>query len=660
MKTFKVRITKSPVEQMAYGGQSGYGLDLGKKKLYTDMAQLPSEGTSSTMSEEDVSDDEYVLEAEGGETIVRPDGSHFNINGPRHTADGVKLTNEQAPEGSFIFSDTKKMRMGGPLLSLFGKSEASKKKFTPAELAKQYPTNKYRALVDDPNVDPLTKKTANMMIKNNMTKLALLALAQEGMKGFPSGIPDIAQSIMPMGNSQEMAQAMYGGYYADGGELEQYQTKGQVKPRTSVKVDKKEIGKYEAAGFKKVGPNLWQKDGKTVEVKDVIKGIPGTDPVTKVTPGKKYVPNPNAWWYSLTAEQKAAHNKKVRKRIAEDPEYQPKIEIVTPGTKGTPDTCPEGYTLNPTTGQCEKVNPYLDEIYTGDSLIPRDPFDPVYPSNKSARLPFFGSSLGVGPYKEQFYGADMDAMIPEPTFYDPERELAANAEQANITQGYAANFSNPQAFMANASAVQGNASKNAADTLSRYNNLNVGVANQFSPLQTDIMNKVMAYRADRADKLFFNNQQGNKMDKNNLRQWMNNIEKYRINDYVTKTGIGMQNATNPYFDLVPGRGQMNMQMKPGTDWYSAVTGQSAAAPAGSEQDLAEYLKAAKEYESQGIKESVFMPALKRRFPGMFTTVTANSGRGNQMANYANPYMNLLNMYGARAASPLSMIDGDSE
>jgi hypothetical protein len=657
MKTFKVRITKSPVEQMAYGGQSGYGLDLGRSKLYTDMAELPSEGVSSTMSEEDVSNDEYVLEAEGGETIVRPDGSHFNINGPRHTANGVKLTNEQAPEGSFIFSDTKKMRMSGPMLSMFGKSEASKNKYTPAELAKQYPTNKYRALVDDPNVDPLTKKTANMMIKNNMTKLAQLALAQEGMKGFPSGIPDIAQSIMPMGNSQEMAEAMYGGYYADGGELDLYQDKGQVTPKKPQLVDKKDIARYEADGYKKVGPNLWRKQGSTIETKDPI--ITKGSSTTKTSPGipaqKDQYKGPkmsNSDWLKFL-------------QTSQGQKYKQKYITGTPGVTENvviPDktNCPDGYTLNPTTGVCEKTNPYSEEITIKDSLTPGNPSNPVYPNYTSGRLPFFGSSLGVAPYKEQFYGADMDAMIPEPTFYDPERELAANAEQANITQGYAANFSNPQAFMANASAVQGNASKAAADTLGRYNNLNVGVANQFSPLQTDIMNKVMAYRADRADKLFFNNQQGNKMDKNNLRQWMNNIEKYRINDYVTKTGIGMENATNPYFDLVPGRGQMNMQMKPGTDWYSAVTGQSAATPASSEQDLAEYLKAAKEYESQGIKESVFMPALKRRFPGMFTTVTANSGRGNQMANYANPYMNLLNMYGARAASPLSMIDADYE
>ena len=66
---------------------------------------------------------------------------------------------------------------------------------------------------------------------------------------------------------------------------------------------------------------------------------PGKEGVAGVAgkKGKKYVPNENAWWKSLTPAQKAAHNAKIRKMIATDPEYKdvPAVEAVAaiPETK---------------------------------------------------------------------------------------------------------------------------------------------------------------------------------------------------------------------------------------------------------------------------------------------------------------------------------------
>ena len=92
--------------------------------------------------------------------------------------------------------------------------------------------------------------------------------------------------------------------------------------------------------------------------------------------------------------------------------------------------------------------------------------------------------------------AEPEVYLPEATFYDPARELAANAEQANIqTQGLAA-FTGPQALSARSSQIQGQAAKNAADILARYNNLNVGVANQLSQERTNIMNTAAQNQAN--------------------------------------------------------------------------------------------------------------------------------------------------------------------
>jgi len=88
------------------------------------------------------------------------------------------------------------MRLGGPVLGMFGKSPNSKNKYTPAQLAKQYDLNKYEAILNDPNADYIKKRTAQLMINSNKNKLAQLALVQEGKKGFPQGIPSVAQDYL--------------------------------------------------------------------------------------------------------------------------------------------------------------------------------------------------------------------------------------------------------------------------------------------------------------------------------------------------------------------------------------------------------------------------------------------------------------------------------
>ena len=186
-----IKILDEP-QKMAYGGQLGFGLDLGRTKAYTEMLQSPYDNVSNTISEDEDSDAPPVLEAEGGETILHPDGTHFKIEGDRHVDGGVELTEEQAPEGSFIYSDTKKMTIkDAEILKRFGMSE-SKAGYTPAEIAKKYDTNKFKALMDDPNTDRLTKETAQLMVKNYKKKLGELALIQESMKGLPDGPPQVA------------------------------------------------------------------------------------------------------------------------------------------------------------------------------------------------------------------------------------------------------------------------------------------------------------------------------------------------------------------------------------------------------------------------------------------------------------------------------------
>lgn len=201
--SMKIRIISEPGE-MAYGGQTGYGFDLGGRRIYEDMPEGKQDTVSNTMGP--VPREMANIEAEKGETIygdLDGDGGleHMNIGGKRHAQGGTPLN---APEGSFIFSDTKKMRIKNPeILKMFG---GSTKSATPAQLAKKYDVNRYKAILEDPNADDLSKSTAQLMIKNYENKLGTLALVQESMKGFPQGVPGVAASVV---NAGEMA---YGGY----------------------------------------------------------------------------------------------------------------------------------------------------------------------------------------------------------------------------------------------------------------------------------------------------------------------------------------------------------------------------------------------------------------------------------------------------------------
>lgn len=98
--------------------------------------------------------------------------------------------------------------------------------------------------------------------------------------------------------------------------------------------------------------------------------------------------------------------------------------------------------------------------------------------------------------------ATPQTFVGTPTFYDPERELASTKEDANTLIQALSAFSGPQALSSRASQIQGTAAKQAADILGRYNNLNVGVANQFEQQKTSILNQAELNRAQLATGLY--------------------------------------------------------------------------------------------------------------------------------------------------------------
>jgi hypothetical protein len=185
------------------------------------------------------------------------------------------------------------------------------------------------------------------------------------------------------------------------------------------------------------------------------------------------------------------------------------------------------------------------------------------------------AAAAFGPKKNLPYMAPYKTVVPDPTFYDPNRELAANAEQANIQGQYLSNFAGPQSFLANMSGVQGKAAENAANILGKYNNLNVGVANDFSVRAADIKNKEMLANTERANELYKGNVIANEQYRNAQRQYLNNLSGAFGNAWNNRMNLGMLNAVNPMYNVDPLTGRS--YFKKGYD-ASKINGAAASGP----------------------------------------------------------------------------------
>lgn len=169
------------------------------------------------------------IEAERGENIITPDFANYTIGGKLHSQGGTPL---EVEPGSFIYSNDKKLRIKGDVLSEFGINPNSKKAlkgYTPADIAKKYRTNKFLDKLKDPDSDDLDKDTSMMVMGNMKNKLGKLAFIQEAMKGFPDGIPEMVSNDEEdqKNNTSNQGQYKMGGSI---GSKKRYQDGGGITP----------------------------------------------------------------------------------------------------------------------------------------------------------------------------------------------------------------------------------------------------------------------------------------------------------------------------------------------------------------------------------------------------------------------------------------------
>jgi hypothetical protein len=163
--------------------------------------------------------------------------------------------------------------------------------------------------------------------------------------------------------------------------------------------------------------------------------------------------------------------------------------------------------------------------------------------------------------KEMPWEARVDLEEPRPVFLDPTRELAAQSEQANIASQASGQFAGAQAQGARLSAIQGQGAESAANTLSRINNANVGIANQFEGQQVGIRNQENMLNQQMANRVYDKNVIANQQFANaktagrsNLRQsyntgvtnkWKTDALNQMYPNYQTDPSVGGRVAYTP-------------------------------------------------------------------------------------------------------------------
>jgi hypothetical protein len=604
----KIRITGKPENlEYAYGGQSGYGLDLHQDARYNDMQQSKADSVRNTIPE--VPRNQANIEAEKGETVygdLDGDGGleQMKIGGKRHSQGGTPLN---VPEGSFIFSDTAKMKIKDPnVLKYFG-LPAKKGGYTPAEIAKRYDINKYKAIIEDENADEMSKNTAQLMVKNYEKKLAYLSMVQESMKGYPQGTPKVAEEYM--GEEEQLDQAEYGG------SLPEYQTKGQVNNRVAVWDDEEQKALQEYMKKKynvEIPINARDTDPNSQRF---------TLPSMQTSRGGKRVYGDEDW---TAANNIADFAKRQKKFLAENPNWDPTKVGATEKFQRWYDTQRKAKGMNPYFEKGQKFQKYDDKFgeytFSAPDLEPTEPEKEILPDSpigyiclglKEDGLPNIQSSSykdeaarsAAGAYASSQEaamhcpGETIPGKIPtgekpveqKPGFLTPDKlslltaglippraytpsvaelpyrqgdlvleDWLSKAQQRQQTYNTSAStlgqFQPGTALTSNLSFLQGQTGEGVTQDIAGVDSRNVDRANQYmsQELQRRSMNDM--YNTSARDRRY----DGMTIAKQNLdnsrRKYLSGITKATNNMWANRMYLDMLNKVNPMFNVDPKSG----------------------------------------------------------------------------------------------------------
>jgi hypothetical protein len=216
--------------------------------------------------------------------------------------------------------------------------------------------------------------------------------------------------------------------------------------------------------------------------------------------------------------------------------------------------------------------------------------------------------------------------IPEPTFFDPTRELANMTEQLAIGTEGAGAFSPAQAYNARFAEMQGQGAKSAADILGRYNNLNVGAANQFELTKANIINQTGMVNAEIAKNLYDANTIANQQYDNAKNQARQQLRQSYINAITNRA---MTQAMNEAYGD-------HYMVDPSSGGFVNFTGKTAD------------LQPSNPYSQE---KAIAFRKLKDQFPDVDDQVLIKLMNGESDNDYADNYMKTLaSMYPAQTGA----------
>ena len=222
------------------------------------------------------------------------------------------------------------------------------------------------------------------------------------------------------------------------------------------------------------------------------------------------------------------------------------------GTEDTPEIdkeCPEGMVKDPVTGEC--IAKDLEKGNIGN--VPKDEMGPEWWLQDAIKTA--GAAGDMARIKKYMpWAPKVSSYIPNPTFYDPTRELAANMEQMNIGAQGAAAYAPSQAYNSRMAQMAGQGAKAAADVLGRYNNLNVSTANEFEGTKAQIFNQTGAANADIAKTLYDQATMANQQYDNAKNQARQELRQSYIDAITNKEQTYAMNQVYPNYQVSPGQG----------------------------------------------------------------------------------------------------------
>lgn len=451
------------------------------------------------------------IEAEKGEHILgdfNQDGlpESMGIGGKRHSEGGTPLA---VPDGSFIFSDTKKLKIKDPIaLQVFNAS----KPMTPGKLAKKYPLNEHKAAMDNPDTPPMERKTHEMMYNNNLKKLQQLSQYQELLKAS-KGIPaSPQQSTMWSGGNVDGSKRNYDDYQ-DTGDSRQVTNREYMKPNTTS--GKKRI---QVVGTPTV-QLPYRFDLNPTAKENAVPSIPGITP----TPGN----------------------------------MQQGLNEPTLGNVPVTGTDP-----NPTPDM--SYRPMSVDMSTMGEFVPKIPrgtnkFNKMLAGAKDALGNYRGLSadamgdiaLGLKALNTRKYSPwEAPVQVTYPELYLESDQPVRNAlsEVSNtIQQGMYSG--DPKAGRSAANAGQGQLLAQAAQAVGQISNRNAVRATDYSNVISGINNEKLAQQRERANRLY----QGNVIAAQQYQNSLNNLMDEGVARAMAKEQKASErawmNKTSPYFNV---------------------------------------------------------------------------------------------------------------